>query len=178
MFQSFRRLSFFFMVLLSFQAFSFIGGALGGGYRGALHGAIGSGPEIKAHFHLDPLVFVPVSFGASFSYVALAGLPEEKKVDLGEVSLEVAAWLPFKVFYLTPYVRAAVPVYNFFIGPDSKGIPGRAFAGFHGTAGIRWDFVPMLSIFAEGGAGLSRYEVYDKEAAGSFRVLGGLQVTL
>lgn len=167
-------LLFFFVTV---EANAFVSGALGGGYRGALDSKIGSGPVIKALFHLDPIPLVPVSIGASFTYVALMGLPDDKKVDLGEFSLELAAWLPFQIFHLTPYVRAAVPIYNFFIGPDASGQSGKAFAGFHGTVGLSWNFLSAFSLFLEGGAGLSQYTVYDKEAGGNYKVISGLQLS-
>ena len=176
-----RKCSTFFLLSFLFftaEAYSFVSGALGLGYRGGLGEKIGSGTEIQASIHVDPIVFLPVSFGGSFTYVGLNGLASSSKVDLGEFALEVAAWLPFSIFSITPYVKGAVPVYNFFMGSGSKGLSGKAFSGFHGTVGLRWSFIPMFSLFFEGGAGLSQYEIKGEKAGGLYKILGGLQVSL
>lgn len=176
-----RKLWFLGVVLMGFwgaEASSFVQGGLGGGYRGAVDGSIGSGPEISAFFHIDPIPVVPVSFGFSYAYIALSDVPNNKKIDLGELSFELTAWLPFSFLSMTPYIRGRVPFYSFFMGEDAANLSGEAFTGVHGTLGLRWSFIPMFSLFAEGGIGTSSYKLEGKQADLSYTIFGGLQISL
>jgi CBS domain containing-hemolysin-like protein len=72
----------------------------------------------------------------------------------------------------------ALVVYSFFMGEDAAGLSGKAFTGFHGSLGLRWNFIPMFAFFAEGGLGSSSYELEGKKAGLAYTVLGGLQIIL
>ena len=132
-----KRFKLFLTVLvlgLSAQSFAFIQAGLGGGYRGAVADKIGSGPEIRAFFHLDPIPFIPVSLGVGYTHVTISDLAEvaeiHKNIDLGQLDLELSAWLPFSIFSITPYVRVATPLYSFFVGEGAKSLDALSFKWF------------------------------------------------
>lgn len=159
---------------LSGEVYSFVHGGLAGGYRSAMKNKIGTGSELRAFVHIDPIPLVPVSVGASYSHLTLSDV-STKNNQLGEFSLESSVWLPISLVSLTPYLRARVPVYSFFVGNEATG-ESKFFSGIHGSVGIRWEVVPLLSIFVEGGMGFNTYKLEGKDAAGAYSVLGGLQV--
>lgn len=166
------------LLMMSAQASALIHGGLSGGYRGALGGGIGSSPEIRAFLHVDPIVLVPASLGFSYSYMAPMDVPNKKKVEIGELALEISVWSPVALWSIVPYLRARVPFYTYFTGADAAGLKAKAFTGFHGDLGLRWEFIPMFALFFEGGVGTNSYEIEGKKVGTFFNVLGGVQVIL
>ena len=166
------------MFFYSFQVNAFVHGGLSGGYRGALGGNIGSSPEIRAFLHVNPVVIIPASLGLSYSYMSPIDIPNEKKIEIGELSLELSVWSPVSLWSIVPYLRGRVPFYTYFTGRDASSLEVKAFTGFHGDLGLRWAFVSIFSIFLEGGLGINSYEIEGKKLGGFYNFLGGLQVIL
>jgi hypothetical protein len=171
-------LSLFVIVFYSLQVDAFIHGGLSGGYRGALGNNIGSSPEIRTFLHVNPIAIVPASLGFSYSYMSPIDIPNEKKIEIGELSFGLSVWSPVSLWSIVPYLRGRVPFYTYFTGRDASYLEAKAFTGFHGDLGLRWAFVSMFSIFLEGGLGINSYEIEGKKLGGFYNFLAGLQVIL
>gem|GEM_PF-4942033 len=168
----------FIMIFYTFEMNAFIHGGLSGGYRGSLGSYIGSSPEIRTFLHINPVAIVPVSFGLSYSHMSPIDIPNEKKVDIGELSLELSVWSPVSLWSIFPYLRGRVPFYTYFTGRDASYLEPKSFTGFHGDLGLRWAFHSMFSIFLEGGLGINSYEIEGKKLGSFYNFLAGLQVIL
>lgn len=67
---------------------------------------LGRGSEVSVGLNFDPIPFVPLSLGASYSVIELekGNLDAASEAEIRKVDLNVKAWAPF-VPVLTPYVR-------------------------------------------------------------------------
>ncbi len=116
----------------------------------------GSGTELKAAAHLDPIPLVPIGFGISVAQTSWDKLEKSgyQKVDGFDLGLEVEAWLPLQVAGLVPYAKIGYTVAGAYaaklspIGGDEPSLLYKP-SGLYLAAGLRWEFLLRLGVMFE-----------------------------
>jgi len=135
--------------------------------------------EIMAAAHIDPIPFVPVSFGADVTLGTLkkgdlpySGISQAKTF---EAALDVMAWIPM-VPVITPYVRVRLPVVGTwteeFTAPDINGNSVKyeatsKISGYDLHVGAKWSPIPLVRIMAEVGKGMETLKPDEYKVAGT-----------
>ncbi|MBC62310.1 MAG: hypothetical protein CMP11_07625 [Zetaproteobacteria bacterium] len=114
-----------------------------------------SGTQTTFSTHVDPIPFVPVSFGLNWSQVVVEKsdfISSVSNASTEQLGIEVSGWFPLILF--TPYVKINYPVYSKFTvknNDENNTTDDGKLSGLHVNIGVKYDLIPFVSILVEAG---------------------------
>ncbi len=111
-----------------------------------------TGTDVTVGVNIDPIPFIPVSVGLSYSSVLLSksDFGSDKNAYINQLGIDAKAWAPLLPVF-TPYVRVryiAVSRLKILYNDGSKDV-NRSIKGYALGVGLDYKIIPMVHTFVE-----------------------------